>query len=260
MNPSKICVLLPEREYSLEELRLIFRHEIVHIGREDAWNKFLILFCTAMCWFNPLMWIAMRKSAEDLELSCDETVLLGEEQEVRRRYAGLLLQTAGDDRGFTTCLSTSARALHYRIQHVLKPTRKRTGAILVGMIAFVLLITYGHVTFAGAERTGKEVIFQNRDLSEYIIESVRYYEAGESKRYEGIDESALKESLEKLELQEIYGKYSFSGREEYHYIRMYDGETTVGITFFGDIVQINRRSEKRYLTTQYVYSGKIVFS
>ena len=116
-NRSTICVLLPEKEYSLEELSLIFRHEIIHIGREDAWSKFTILFCTATCWFNPLMLIAMRKSAEDLELSCDETVLLQADEKTRRQYAELLLSTVGDERGFTTCLSSSAKALKYRLEN-----------------------------------------------------------------------------------------------------------------------------------------------
>ena len=33
-------IVLPMREYTAEELAFIFRHEIVHIAREDAWNKF----------------------------------------------------------------------------------------------------------------------------------------------------------------------------------------------------------------------------
>ena len=44
----------------------------------------------------------MRKSADDFELSCDESVLLAQPQPVRRQYAELLLKTAGDERGFTT--------------------------------------------------------------------------------------------------------------------------------------------------------------
>ena len=43
-------VVLPDQKYSQEELELILRHEIIHIGREDAWNKFFMVFCTAMCW------------------------------------------------------------------------------------------------------------------------------------------------------------------------------------------------------------------
>lgn len=72
-----------------------------------------------MCWFNPLMWLAMRKSADDLELSCDEIVLEGCSSTTRYQYANLLLKTAGDQRGFTTCLSTTASALRYRLKHVM---------------------------------------------------------------------------------------------------------------------------------------------
>ena len=40
-----ICVVLPDEKFSKEELELIFRHEIVHIGREDSWSKFFLVFC-----------------------------------------------------------------------------------------------------------------------------------------------------------------------------------------------------------------------
>ena len=65
------CVALPARSYTPEELSLILRHEIIHLSRRDPASKFFMVFCTAMCWFNPLMWVAMRKSADDFELSCD---------------------------------------------------------------------------------------------------------------------------------------------------------------------------------------------
>ena len=83
-------IVLPMREYTQEELSLILRHEIIHISRGDPEAKLFLTFCTAMCWFNPLMWAAMRKSADDFELSCDESVLLDEPQPVRRQYAELL--------------------------------------------------------------------------------------------------------------------------------------------------------------------------
>ena len=74
--PRTTRVVLPHRAYDPEALALILRHELIHISRVDAMSKFFLLFCSALCWFNPLIWIARRKSAEDLELSCDETVLL----------------------------------------------------------------------------------------------------------------------------------------------------------------------------------------
>lgn len=49
-------IVLPMREYTQEELSLILRHEIIHISRGDPEAKLFLTFCTAMCWFNPLMW------------------------------------------------------------------------------------------------------------------------------------------------------------------------------------------------------------
>ena len=136
-------VVLPDRHYSDEELKLILHHELVHIGREDAWSKFFMIFCAAMCWFNPLMWIAMRKSADDMELSCDETVLLNADDGTRKKYALLLLDTAADERGFTTCLSATANALRYRLRAVTEPGKRHSGALIVGIAFFILAMTSG---------------------------------------------------------------------------------------------------------------------
>lgn len=138
-----VRVVLPQRHYTPEELKLIFRHELVHIGREDAWNKFFVAFCIAMCWFNPLMWLAMGQSSEDLELSCDETVLSSLGEGERRQYADLILRTAGDGRGFTTCLSASATALRYRLKSIVKPGKKISGALLVGVAFILLFVSFG---------------------------------------------------------------------------------------------------------------------
>ena len=83
-----------------------------------------------------------------MELSCDETVLLGADDRVRREYAGILLNNAKDQRGFTTCLSASANAMRYRLKHIAKPSRRRSGALAVGLLFFVLSMTSGYVALA----------------------------------------------------------------------------------------------------------------
>ena len=70
-----IRVVLPRRSYTPEELALIFRHELCHIQRRDSESKLALVFYTALCWPHPCMWLAMKRCAEDLELSCDEAVL-----------------------------------------------------------------------------------------------------------------------------------------------------------------------------------------
>ncbi|MFR3289972.1 MAG: hypothetical protein ACLTSG_06665 [Lachnospiraceae bacterium] len=78
----------------------------------------------------------MSRSAEDLELSCDEAVLFGAPKDERRRYADLLLSTAGDARGFTTCLSATGRSLRYRLKNVMQPPMKAGGALAIGLAVF----------------------------------------------------------------------------------------------------------------------------
>ena len=194
-------IVLPMREYTQEELSLVLRHEIIHISRGDPASKFFLTFCTAMCWFNPLMWAAMRKSADDFELSCDESVLLDEPQPVRRQYAELLLQTAGDERGFTTCLSATADALRYRLKAVMKPEKKRTGAILIGLTLFALSMCSGYVALAYDAQPGAAHIFGGQDLSTVTVDSVDPWNDPRGEDGVCLNEEALKAYLASLELE-----------------------------------------------------------
>ena len=203
-------VVLPETEYSPEELALIFRHELVHIGRQDAWSKFFLAFCAAMCWFNPLMWLAMRKSADDLELSCDEAVLQNETDARRRQYADLLLTTAGDGRGFTTCLSPGAKAMRYRLKNVVKPIKKFTGGVLVGAVFFALCMTSGYVTLAFDAGTGAQVLFDGQDPAACTISSAREWDVVRAgKELVCLDEQGFAAFLADLPLDCLTGNYSY---------------------------------------------------
>lgn len=202
-------VVLPEKEYSPEELALIFRHELVHIGRQDAWSKFFLAFCAAVCWFDPLMWLAMGKSADDLELSCDEAVLQNESDARRRQYADLLLTTAGDGRGFTTCLSPGAKAMRYRLKSVMKPAKKFTGGVLVGAVFFVLCMTSGYVTLAFDAGTGADVLFDGQDPAACTIASARNWKDDSQQELLCLDEQGFAGFLAALPTEQLTGNYSY---------------------------------------------------
>lgn len=209
-----VRVVLPERDYTPEELGLIFRHELVHIGREDAWNKFFLVFCTALCWFNPLMWLAMDRSAGDLELSCDETVLLGSDGAEKRQYAALLLNTAGDSRGFTSCLSASAASLRYRLKQVMDPRKKHCGALLVGLVFFLLFMSCGYVALAYGGGTGAELLFLGAPEDYSLMEDkhVSICTGGNVNTMvwrDVSDGAALLDYVSGLELCSLTGNYAF---------------------------------------------------
>lgn len=194
-------VLLPERDYSEEQLRLIFRHELVHLLRDDIVVKRYMAFFTAVCWFNPLVWLAARRSAEDLELCCDETVLLRAGDGKRRAYAELLLQTAGDARGFTTCLSASARSLRYRMKEVLHPKRKPYGAVALSLLAFLLLFGWGLIRLEVSAGPVEELAFHGApEAYAQVLTLVERVEPEGRSALDCADPAALTDYLASLEL------------------------------------------------------------
>ncbi len=205
-----IRVILPERTYTAEDLRLILRHEIIHISRTDSAAKFFLVFCTAMCWFNPLMWLAKERSAQDLELSCDETVLLDAGDGARRRYAELLLSAAGNGRGFTTCLSASARTLRYRLRSVVHPPRRHGGALLAGVLMFALLMTSSLTALAYDPVSGAEVFFPSGQNA-YTLRTVQWHTEMRTVPCRCADPEALAQRLGELQLEALAGTYTFSG-------------------------------------------------
>ena len=207
-------IILPRANYSDDDLKLIFRHELVHINREDSWAKFFLVFCTAMCWFNPLMWIAMKKSAEDMELSCDETVLLDADSHTRTRYANLILCTSGNDRGFSTCLSASASSMRYRLKAIVKPRKIHSGALIVGLTFFLLCMTCGYVSLAYGEDTGTATIFRSHDLTEFSADDITVSGGDYVNGVDNIDAAALTQYIASLPTQEMTGNYSYSDEEK----------------------------------------------
>ncbi len=148
-----LAIYLPERSYSREELILIFRHELRHMLRQDNKTKRQWAWIRALFWFNPLVWIAARKAAEDMELACDEFVVKDFDPDLRQYYAQLLLDTAGDSRGYSTCLSARASTLRYRLKCVVAPTQKFSGSIVLACATVFLGLTFSQVSFVSQQGT-----------------------------------------------------------------------------------------------------------
>lgn len=220
-------VILPTKPYSREDLELIFLHEIIHIERMDPWYKFFLMFCTAICWFNPLMWLATSKSAEDMERSCDETVLLDADDSARKHYAAIVLSAAGDGRGFTTCLSSSAKSLRYRLKNIVAPGIKSSGAILVGAAYFLLAMTYGYVALAYDEVSGMEAYPQLNKDSGFSLTVLNSDLPISEEDLTMANNKKIQEYLSDLTMYRITGQYHFSATNREALIQLErSGDTT----------------------------------
>jgi beta-lactamase regulating signal transducer with metallopeptidase domain len=138
-------LVLPDRAYSRGELALILRHEVVHLLHDDIHTKFSLALLCAAGWFIPSLWFGMEFVSEDLELCCDEMVTEGMGTDERKEYAGLLLRAGGTERGFTSCLSASARGLRYRLKRILRPKRREGGLSMLGLAVALFIFFSGAI-------------------------------------------------------------------------------------------------------------------
>lgn len=223
--PKTIRVVLPHTQYSNEELRLIFRHELIHISRCDSSNKFFLLFCKAMCWFNPIMWLGMKKGAEDMELSCDDTVLLDSSNETRKAYVNLLLRSAQEGRGFTTCLSATSASMRYRLKSIIERKEKNTGIFLIAIISFIMLMTCGQVALTFGTQSVKEEVYEISGANNVSYQNIGGMSCTiDGKQLENIyaDNPEIFAYIQNLNISHLNGNYIFSEESDNHLLIIYD--------------------------------------
>ncbi len=64
------------------QLRHIFAHELSHYKRKDLWHNLLWMLAAILHWYNPLVWLVVKKASSDRETACDASTLeaLGERE------------------------------------------------------------------------------------------------------------------------------------------------------------------------------------
>ncbi len=87
-------LVLPARaaRWQPPALRAALLHELAHIERGDYCRLALVRLVCAVCWFNPLVWLAARRAALAIEIACDDRVVAAGTRSVD--YARQLLDEA----------------------------------------------------------------------------------------------------------------------------------------------------------------------
>lgn len=86
-------ILLPDTDYTDKETEIIIGHEMAHFRRGDLWYKLLMLTANAVHWFNPFVYIMVRKANRDLEYFCDDSVTKDTDKDYKKFYSLTILKT-----------------------------------------------------------------------------------------------------------------------------------------------------------------------
>jgi len=125
-----------EREY-------ILLHEQTHIKHLDHLVKPIAYAAACLHWFNPLVWLSFKLAMQDMELTCDESVLRHSGSDIRAGYSCSLLSLSQKRSGLLSPLAFSETGVKPRIKNAL---RYKKPAFWI-TLASIVLITAAAVIF-----------------------------------------------------------------------------------------------------------------
>ncbi len=71
-----VCLPSDADKWSIDRLRIVMIHELAHVERFDTFGEFIAQLALVMFWFNPLLWLAVRRMRTEREHACDDRVLM----------------------------------------------------------------------------------------------------------------------------------------------------------------------------------------
>ncbi len=132
--------------WSEERRRVVLLHELAHLKRRDCETLMLARIVAAFHWFNPLVWVAVRRLQAEREHACDDLVLTA--GTAGTDYAHHLLDIARGGRsllvpGWAMTAMARPSELEGRLLAILDPSldrgRGRRASHLVGVLVIALL-------------------------------------------------------------------------------------------------------------------------
>lgn len=137
-------IILP---YDLHEgdIEVVLIHEKMHIRRMDNLFRIIALFILTLHWFNPVCWLFLKLFLNDIELACDECVLLKLGEERKKEYALSLLKNGEKKTVFASAFGGAK--MRTRIENILS-FKRLTAVSAIAFIAFIFGIFYLTLTNA----------------------------------------------------------------------------------------------------------------
>ena len=142
----KGIILLPDIEYTDQELKFILKHEYTHFKNKDAYVRLVIdIFCTCF-WWNPFIYFMKLDLDNILEIKCDMDVVKENRPEEVIVYSEMLIrflkERANKKVPFCTCEFSNDNAIVQRFQLLFQPKpNQRTQKQLSRLVAVALCST-----------------------------------------------------------------------------------------------------------------------
>ena len=119
----------------------ILEHEKMHIRHGDHLVRLLGMLAVCLHWWNPLVWVAVNRLNQDMEMYCDETVVEGKSIVKKKQYMTVLLHFAVEPQRYMGVVAFGESHTEKRVMHLLiKRRTDRNVTALVTAVAVILCI------------------------------------------------------------------------------------------------------------------------
>ncbi|MDD3840646.1 MAG: M56 family metallopeptidase [Clostridia bacterium] len=123
---------------SQNEKPYIIKHEQIHIKRLDYLIKPFAFLVLCVHWFNPLVWVAFFLMGQDMELSCDESVIKQLGSDIKKDYSSSLLALSTGRRIVGGCpLAFGENDTKGRIKNILNYKKPVFLVVVIAVVAVV---------------------------------------------------------------------------------------------------------------------------
>lgn len=140
-----------------EVMEYVLAHEKAHLKRRDHIWKLLGYLLLCVYWFNPFVWAAYLLLGRDIELACDEKVVMDLDLAHRKAYASALVDCSMQKRLVTVCpLAFGEIGVKERVKTVLRYKKPAFFAVIFSVILCMAVgIAFLTHPKTGAESSGK---------------------------------------------------------------------------------------------------------
>jgi len=188
LNPK---IYLPDN-ISKAERSYILKHEQTHIKRFDHIIKLFAFLVLCIHWFNPLVWAAFFFMSEDMELSCDESVLKQLGGDIKKDYSTSLLALSVGKPIIGGCpLAFGENNTKSRIKNILN-YKKPAFLVVIAAVIIVAAACIGLISDPPDKKLTVE------DYAErFVREEIAYYETAGRADFKIVDSQIT--GLERLD-------------------------------------------------------------
>lgn len=161
-------IVLPDKNYTDEQLGNIFLHELTHFRRHDIVIKWVSVWMQALHWYHPASFFVQREVSRACELACDEAVIRNMDTDEKQNYGDTLIVVAAEKTAkvpLSTAMGNEKKILKERLGAIMKYKKfSRKTMVLSGiLLAMVLCGTFYFSAAGRADSTANEGVVASAD-------------------------------------------------------------------------------------------------